>query len=165
MVATDEEDEVLGCIGGGARGDTGFIYVLYVHPERKKEGVGSALLDFLIIEDDLYYETRSSDGVLVEGSEVKEVDATLSSIGLEHICPTKDGAFLMREISHAEKFYFFDAAKNETFERALDKPLKSVENIHSQAIFLDDNHLYLIKAYKGAPSEGDGWQISTLIIN
>lgn len=118
-----------------------------------------------LIGKDLYYETPSRDGVLVEGSEVKEVDATLSSLGLEHVCPTKDGAFLMREISHAEKFYFFDAAKNETFERALDKPLKRVENIHSQAIFLDDDHLYLIKAYKGAPSEGDGWQISTLIIN
>lgn len=39
--------KILGCVGGAIDGETGFIYVLYVDPKHKGQGVGSALLDFL----------------------------------------------------------------------------------------------------------------------
>lgn len=39
--------KILGCIGGAIDGETGFIYVLYVDPKHKGQGVGSALLNFL----------------------------------------------------------------------------------------------------------------------
>lgn len=39
--------KILGCIGGAIEGEIGFIYVLYVDPDHKGQGVGSALLDFL----------------------------------------------------------------------------------------------------------------------
>lgn len=47
IVAVDQDKHVLGCIGGACTGHTGFVYVLYVKPDRKGEGIGSALLDFL----------------------------------------------------------------------------------------------------------------------
>lgn len=46
MVAYEGQKN-LGCIGGGIEGETGFIYVLYVDPDHKGQGVGSALLDYL----------------------------------------------------------------------------------------------------------------------
>lgn len=42
-----EGKKILGCIGGAIEGETGSIYVLYVDPDHKGKGVGSALLEFL----------------------------------------------------------------------------------------------------------------------
>lgn len=42
-----EDGRILGCIGGAIEGEIGSIYVLYVDPDHKGQGVGSALLDFL----------------------------------------------------------------------------------------------------------------------
>lgn len=46
-IVAAKDNQVLGCIGGACDGDTGFIYVLYVKPDCKGMGIGSALLDFL----------------------------------------------------------------------------------------------------------------------
>ncbi|MGT2828577.1 GNAT family N-acetyltransferase [Streptococcus hillyeri] len=41
-----EDDKVLGCIGGGIdEHNEGHIYVLYVDPELKRQGIGSQLVD------------------------------------------------------------------------------------------------------------------------
>ncbi|KGP72335.1 acetyltransferase [Pontibacillus yanchengensis Y32] len=47
IVALDEE-EVVGAIGGGMTGENkSEIYVLYLHPTRRGEGIGSQLLQYL----------------------------------------------------------------------------------------------------------------------
>lgn len=46
-IVAHDEDNILGCIGGGCDTKTGFIYVLYVKPDSKRLGIGSALLEFL----------------------------------------------------------------------------------------------------------------------
>ncbi len=43
-----EEDEVIGAIGGGMIGETsGEVFVLYLNPDRRNEGIGTRLLDVL----------------------------------------------------------------------------------------------------------------------
>lgn len=46
-IIAEENQKVVGCIGGAVSDDTGFIYVLYVKPNLKGRGIGSALLTFL----------------------------------------------------------------------------------------------------------------------
>ncbi len=48
VVAVSERDEVLGAAGGGVtEGSVGHVYVLYLDPDRRGRGLGTALLDFL----------------------------------------------------------------------------------------------------------------------
>lgn len=43
-----EDNEVIGAIGGGMINDTaGEVFVLYLHPNRRNEGIGTMLLDTL----------------------------------------------------------------------------------------------------------------------
>jgi GNAT superfamily N-acetyltransferase len=45
LVALDDEDRVIGAGGGGTvEGDVGEVFVLYVDPDRRREGAGTALL-------------------------------------------------------------------------------------------------------------------------
>lgn len=46
-IIAEENQNVVGCIGGAVSNDTGFIYVLYVKLNLKGRGIGSALLTFL----------------------------------------------------------------------------------------------------------------------
>lgn len=71
MVA-EKAGQVLGCIGGACQDKTGLIYVFYVKPDVKGQGVGSALLDFLtayqqetygITRQELYATTGNQLGI------------------------------------------------------------------------------------------------------
>lgn len=84
MVA-HENQKILGCIGGAIDGEIGFIYVLYVDPKHKGQGVGGALLDFLtnhqkenygITRQEVFVTTGNMMGILFyekNGFEIVEV--------------------------------------------------------------------------------------------
>ena len=46
MVA-EQNGEIVGCIGGACEGTKGLVYVLYLTPNLKRQGIGTALLTFL----------------------------------------------------------------------------------------------------------------------
>ncbi|EHI69065.1 GNAT family N-acetyltransferase [Streptococcus ictaluri] len=84
IVAYDGND-ILGCIGGTCDNEVGFIYVLYVKPDLKGIGIGSALLDFLteyqienylISRQEVYVTTGNTRGIpfyLKHGFKLQEV--------------------------------------------------------------------------------------------
>lgn len=54
-----ENDEVIGAGGGGMIGDTsGEIFVLYIDPSRRNEGIGSMLLDAITTQQKQYNATE-----------------------------------------------------------------------------------------------------------
>lgn len=66
----EKEGEVVGCIGGGVdEQNAGHVYVFYVRPDMKRQGVGSALLEaFTTYQKETYGITEQWITSLMEGN-------------------------------------------------------------------------------------------------
>lgn len=66
----EKEGRVLGCIGGGIDGENaGHVYVFYVHPDMKGQGIGTALLNaFTAYQKETYGITEQWVTSLMEGN-------------------------------------------------------------------------------------------------
>lgn len=69
MVA-EKDGEIVGCIGGACEDETGFIYVLYVKPSLKGQGIGTALLDGLTHYQKGTYSIRQQDVYVTAGNQM-----------------------------------------------------------------------------------------------
>ena len=68
----ESDGEVVGCIGGGIdEQNAGHVYVFYVHPDVKRKGIGTALLEaFTTYQKETYRITEQWITSLMEGNRI-----------------------------------------------------------------------------------------------
>ena len=68
----EKDGEVVGCIGGGIdEQNEGHVFVFYVRPDRKRQGIGSALLEaFTTYQKETYGITEQWITSLMEGNRI-----------------------------------------------------------------------------------------------
>ncbi len=93
------DGQVVGCIGGGIdQGNAGHIYVFYVRPELKRQGVGSALLkEFTAYQKNTYGIKEQWVSSLTEGNRIGQAFYEKSGFVFDFATESRDPSHAQRK--------------------------------------------------------------------